>query len=143
MENKNIENKNKVIELPDKPKMAKISLIILGIYGIAWAVFIIALLTFFGLLLFAGAEKSIGDGTIIVLFFYGFFAFFFCGIYIIFAVLGFLTAKAIKERKRWAKITGLIVAVLSILFGHVIGMVLGILILISILDKETEDWLLS
>lgn len=132
-------------KMPEKIKMAKVSLIILGCVGTIASFAIIGFTTFFSFLLLLGASSASkgGTGALVLAIIYLLMGFFFSIVYIFFAVFGFLTAKKITERKKWVKTMGIILSVLAIMFGHFIGMALGVLILIGLLDGDTENWFIK
>jgi len=58
---------------------------------------------------------------------------------VIFGILYFLIAKNIPLKKDWARILGIIFAILM-LFSFPIGTVIGIILLINISSDEFKNW---
>lgn len=55
------------------------------------------------------------------------------------SVLFFVATKGIKDKKEWAKIVAIVLAAIS-LTNVPVGTILGILILIGVLDEESNNW---
>ncbi len=123
------------MEMPSKVKTNKIILQVLG-----WLTIVIGIImgiVFFVIGLGAGASgdegaavgAAIGAGMGIVILIFA----------VIFGILYLITAKGIANKKNWAKIVGIILAVLS-LFNFPIGTALGIWMLINFFSDEGKAW---
>ncbi|MCD6595022.1 hypothetical protein J7L68_05025 [bacterium] len=119
--------------LPSKIKTSKIIFQVLGwlylIFGILGGI-IVFVLGIFPKSSSSGSEHTIATiiiGIIIIIF------------SVIYGILYFVVAKGIANRKNWANIVGIILAILM-LFSIPIGTVLGIIILIDLFSDEGKQW---
>ena len=121
--------------MPSKINTARTCLLVLAWLSAISAAF----LAFMFLLLTLGVGLSNQEGSGIGAIIFGGFGLIFTLVSAAFALLTFLTAKGIKEKKNWAKITGIVIAVLNIL-NVPLGTILGILILIGLIDDDATTW---
>jgi hypothetical protein len=121
--------------MPSKVKTARLCILVQG-----WVMAIVAVI-FLGvfLLMSVGIGVSGGDGSGAASLFTGIFGLVFTVIMALWAFLFFITAKGITNKKGWAKIMGIILAILGIT-SVPIGTILGILILIGLFNEEATNW---
>jgi hypothetical protein len=125
-------------DMPSKISTAKLMLQILGWLSIAFG-------TGMMLLFFAGAAifgSSKEDGAMIGSALFGAIGLGF-GIFAIgFGVLHLFTASAIAERKSWAKVCAIILAVLHVM-NLPLGTVLAVFIFIGMFSAEADIWFVA
>ncbi|MDD5693653.1 MAG: hypothetical protein WC437_00695 [Patescibacteria group bacterium] len=121
--------------MPSKVNTARICLLIEAWLYALLAVFFVV--TFLLVSLGIGLSSQEGSGVGAVIF--GSVGLFIAVVLAAFAVLMFLTAKGVKEKKNWAKIVGIVLAVLN-LPNFPLGTIIGILILIGLLDEQAAVW---
>ncbi len=124
--------------MPQKIKTAKLMLQILGWINIGIAIILVFL--FIGGSILIGISKQEGSGIASAIL--GSLGLIIGIIMIAMGIVCLLTANGINNRKNWAKIVGIIIAILS-LTNIPIGTVFGIFILIGLFSQEAESWFTS
>jgi len=121
--------------MPSKINTARICLLVLAWLSVLSAVFVALMFLLLTLGIGLSNEEGSGIGAII----FGSFGLIISLASAALALLTFLVAKGIREKKNWAKITGIVIAVLNIL-NVPLGTILGILILIGLIDEDATAW---
>ena len=121
--------------MPGKVKMAKIVLQVMGWLAIVSAAAILLVAIFGSVIIGVSAEETPLLGSAVV----GVTGFIIAVITLAFGVLYLITARGIADKKNWAKVVGIILAILS-LPGFPIGTILGVMILIGLLSTEGQQW---
>ena len=123
------------MEMPSKIKTNKIIFQVLGWISIVFAVIMAIVFIFIGIGAGAGSDEGATSGI----------AFGTAGgiialvVGVVVGIVYLITAKGIANRKNWAKIVGIILAVLA-LFNFPIGTALGIWMLINFFSDEGKEW---
>lgn len=121
--------------MPSKLKMARTCLLIQAWLSVA-ATVLMLLLFLFGAF---GISISGGEGSGIASVMFGIMGGVFALVGAVVSALFFVTTKGIKDKKEWAKIVAIVLAAIS-LTNVPVGTILGILILIGVLDEESNNW---
>ena len=121
--------------MPDKIKTARICLLVGSWINVVIAALMLVLFLMSGALIGVSGDSGSAVGGLI----FGIFGVVIALMLGVSALVGFMTAKGIREKKNWAKIVGIIIAILSVT-NVPIGTILGVLILIGLLDSESSAW---
>lgn len=121
--------------MPDKLKYARLCLLINGWLSAVGALFcaLMFLILIIGFASSSDPDASSGAlfvsiiGIVVVLLFAAA------------AAVSFLTAKGISEKKEWAKIAAIIIAVLTV-GNFPVGTALGVFILLGVFDESAKSW---
>jgi len=113
------------------PSKIKTNATIFKVLG--WIGIILSILAGLGMII---AGIAIGDEALIMFLIFGFVSLVFG---IIGSLLNIFTASGILNKKGWAKILGIILAILM-LPSIPIGTILGIILLINFFDNESKAW---
>ncbi len=120
--------------IPSQIKTASIIYRILGYIYIVVSIFFFLIFFILGVIfVLQGGENATAGGVFIII-----------GVIVgliiaLFAFLYFKIAKGIEQKKDWAKVVGIIFAVLMLL-SIPIGTILGILIIVNLLSDEATKW---
>jgi Ni,Fe-hydrogenase I cytochrome b subunit len=121
--------------MPQKIKTAKLMLQIMGWLNIAVAVLLILGFVVGSIFLGMSGEKGAGIVGAIM----GTIGFVIGILVAVWGILSLYTASGIQKKKNWAKILGIIIAILA-LPSIPIGTVLGVFILIGLFSPEADNW---
>ena len=121
--------------MPDKVKTARLCILVQSWIYVALAAIILFLFIAGGAMIGISGESGSTIGGLL----FGVFGLIFALLVGLSAVIGFITAKGISGKKNWAKIVGIILAILN-LSNFPIGTILGVLILIGLFDSESASW---
>ncbi len=121
--------------MPDKIKTARTCILVMTWINVAVAIMVLLLFFLGGAMLGASGEEGGAAGGVV----FGIFGLIIALILGVMALVGFMTAKGIREKKNWARIVGIIIAILNIT-NVPIGTILGVLILIGLFDSEAVTW---
>jgi len=120
---------------PGKIQTARLVFRVLGWLSVATAVVLLTIFVFGSLALgLSGKEQAVVGSGILGGLGQAIFA-----ISLLLAVFFFLTARGIARRRAWAKLAGVVLAILM-LPGFPIGTVSGILVLAGLLGREAKSW---
>lgn len=123
------------MEMPSKIKTNKVILQVLGWLTIVIGVIVGILFILFGL----GAGTSGEEGAAVGAAIGAGMGIFILILTVIIGIIYLITAKGVANKKNWAKIVGIIIAILS-LFSFPIGTALGIWMLINFFSDESKAW---
>lgn len=121
--------------MPEKIKMAKVVIQIMGWLSVLLAVAFLLISIFGSVIIGISAEDSPIVGSLIV----GITGFIVAVVTLGVGVLYLVTARGIVNRRNWAKVVGIVLGILA-LPGFPIGTVLGVLILVGLLSSESQGW---
>jgi len=121
--------------MPDKIKTARVCILVGSWINVVFAALMLTLFLMGGALIGISGDSGSAVGGLI----FGIFGIVIGLLLGVSALVGFMTAKGIREKKNWAKIVGIIIAILNIT-NVPVGTILGVLILIGLLDSESASW---
>lgn len=121
--------------MPDKIKTARVCILVGSWINVVLAAMMLVLFLMSGALIGVSGDSGSAVGGLI----FGIFGVVIALLLGVSALVGFMTAKGIREKKNWAKIVGIIIAILNVT-NVPIGTILGVLILIGLFDSESSAW---
>ncbi|MEI7690547.1 MAG: hypothetical protein WCI63_02900 [bacterium] len=121
--------------MPDKIKTARVCILVGSWINVVLAAIMLVLFLMSGALIGVSGDSGSAVGGLI----FGIFGVVIALLLGVSALVGFMTAKGIREKKNWAKIVGIIIAILNVT-NVPIGTILGVLILIGLFDSESSAW---
>jgi predicted permease len=124
--------------MPDKLKNARLCLLINGWLSAVGA-FLFALMFF---IISVGLASTDDPDAAAGAFFVAILGLIVVLLFAAAAVISFMAAKGITEKKEWAKVVAVIIAVLTV-GNFPIGTALGVFILLGIFDESSKSWFSS